>query len=438
MTNLKQKGIFIAVFLALLSMNAKATQDPEPFSPEREGQNRPTRIESLESPSIKNDRTQQSRQRGFFKRQFRGESTDASPPRSEPLSQVFTSPTRQIALLLPLSGKHADSAKAVREGFLAAYYENPQVGIHKPAIRVYDTLKGDNIHRTYQTAIQEGADLVVGPLAKDEVAQLSMLSQQELSIPILALNQSPAHKTSPKLIQFALAPEEEAAQIAFKAHLQGYQTASIIVPDNGWGKRIADAFQAQWQHLGGRVMRTVYVDPLQDQATAVRRLLGMDETPPREGGNKKLTLKSKDVDVILMAAPPELARQWKPLFDFYYAEAVPVFATSSIYTGTPDPKRDRDMNGVIFCDMPSLIKPELNASWLNAMRNDTEQGDDFVRMFALGADAYRLSQQLNRLTTNTKAHFAGATGELTLDDQYRIRRQLMCARFKDGKPVPFP
>lgn len=365
---------------------------------------------------------------GFFSRQ-------PAEPKAEVRGIMHT--PKQIALLLPLSGQYAESAKAVREGFLAAYYENPQNELSKPTIRIYDTLKGENVQRVYEQAISDGADFVVGPLAKDEVAQLSAIPPQQLTVPILALNQSPANKTSARLMQFALAPEEEAAQVAFKAHLQGYQTASIIVPDNGWGRRIAEAFQAQWQHLGGRVLRTVYIDPLQDQASGVRRLLGMDEIQ-RETQDRKLTLKPKDVDVILMAAPPELARQWKPLFDFYYAESVPVYATSSVYSGTPDAKRDRDMNGVIFCDMPALIKPELNSQWLNAARSEDEASEETIRLFALGVDAYRITQQLNHLTTTANARFAGATGDLTIDGQHRIRRQLTTAKFKDGTPVPFP
>ncbi|HRE30628.1 MAG TPA: penicillin-binding protein activator, partial [Candidatus Berkiella sp.] len=63
----------------------------------------------------------------------------------------------------------------------------------------------------------------------------------------------------------------------------------------------------------------------------------------------------QDVDVIVMAAPPAQARQLKPLFDFYYAEDVPVLATSSIYSGSQNPRSDRDVNGVVFCDMPWLL-----------------------------------------------------------------------------------
>lgn len=379
--------------------------------------------------------------RGFFKRQETAEPGKSFfRKRHGPANETanFQAPPKQIALLLPLSGKHANAAKAVREGFLAAYYDTPEAtGASKPTVRVYDTLKGNHITQIYQQAVDDGAELIVGPLAKEEVAQLSTLSSQSMTIPILALNQSPPDKTSLKLIQFALAPEEEAAQMAFRAFLKGYRTTSIIVPDNDWGQRVAKAFQAQWKHQGGKIMRTVFVDPMQDQSASVRRLLDIDKLT-YDPETKKPILKEKDIDVILMAAPPELARQWKPLFDFYYAEDVPVFATSSIYAGVPDPKRDRDMNGVIFCDMPSLIHPEMGSKLFPTQNSGSEAdpSEENLRLFALGVDAYRVSLQLNQLTTEARSRFAGFTGELSLDNQYRIRRKLSCAKFKDGAPTP--
>jgi len=356
----------------------------------------------------------------------------------------FSNEPQQIALLLPLSGKHADAAKAIKEGFLASYYENTHSNRYRPMVRIYDTTKEPNIQFVYDRATHDGADFVVGPLSKEDVQRLSTLSYSRMRTPILALNHASGSRTTSGFVQFSLAPEEEAEQIADKAWEKGYHSASIIIPDSAWGKRVASAFNAQWQKNGGRTLHTVYINPSQDQAAAVRRLLGIDESQKRANDIKSLLTEKiefqpkrrQDVDVIVMAAPPDQARQLKPLFDFYYAEDLPVYATSSIYSGYPDPKRDRDMNGVIFCDMPWLINQSRGREvQLLLSKNASTRSDQYNRLFAMGVDAYHLISQLKRLEASN-SHYAGATGNLTLGDNNQIQRKLAWAKISNGVPIP--
>lgn len=337
---------------------------------------------------------------------------------------------RQIALLLPLTGKHASAAKAIQEGFLASYYSSS--GGFKPVVRIYDTTRDRDVQRAYELAVQEGASFVVGPLDKDDVRRLSMGS---LRTPVLALNQHPMVHSSSHFVQFALSPEDEAEQIAEKAKQKGYNNASIIVPDNAWGRRIAQAFSHRWHSMGGRTLNTVYANPLQDQSVAVRQLLGVVQNPPAKKGEKpEPPRRRQDIDVIVMAAHPDQARQLKPLFDFYYADNVPVYATSSVYSGTPNPNKDRDLNGVIFCDMPWLIDTH-RASQMRQLlqRNGSSSSEQYSRLFAMGVDAYQLTQQLGRLSPG--ASYQGVTGNLTVGSHYQIQRQLAWAKMVNGVPV---
>ncbi|HEY7886223.1 MAG TPA: penicillin-binding protein activator, partial [Cellvibrionaceae bacterium] len=99
------------------------------------------------------------------------------------LNQLVAEQPRQVALLLPQQGRLAAAASAVRDGFLAAYYAAP-LGAKRPDIRQYDT-SGDNIVSVYQQAIDDGAEMIIGPLSKEHVQTLSMLP---LAVPVLALN----------------------------------------------------------------------------------------------------------------------------------------------------------------------------------------------------------------------------------------------------------
>ena len=148
--------------------------------------------------------------------------------------------------------------KPFEKGFFAGYYEANRRRGEKSTIRVYDTTNHKDIQTVYDIALDNGADFVVGPLSKEDVLHLSLLPPYALKSPVLALNHHPEARTSRQFFQFSLAPETEAEQIAEKAWQKGYRSASIIVPDNAWGKRTASAFTSQWQRQGGRILHTVY------------------------------------------------------------------------------------------------------------------------------------------------------------------------------------
>jgi uncharacterized protein len=79
----------------------------------------------------------------------------------------------QIALLLPLSGRSEASGVAVRDGFLAAYFA---VGVNsRPHLRIYD-VAAQSAGTAYSQAVEDGASIVVGPLTKEDVAEVAPLA----------------------------------------------------------------------------------------------------------------------------------------------------------------------------------------------------------------------------------------------------------------------
>jgi uncharacterized protein len=350
---------------------------------------------------------------------------------------------KQIALLLPLSGTHQKAAEAIRDGFLTRYYENDNHFASKPTVKIYDTTAVEDIRGIYHQAEREGADFVIGPLMKQNVLEMSKLSR--VSTPILALNQNQAIKRAPsQFFQFALAPEDEAEQIAQKAAALNYKNAAIVVPNNNWGERIIQAFTHRWQGLGGHLVKAVKISSNEDQAKAIRRLFNIDDS--QERSNKiKFSIREKvnfqprrreDVDVIMMAAAPEQARQIKPLLNFYFAQDIPVLATSSVYAGSPTPSKDQDMNGIIFCDMPWLLLKDKESYKTRALiqHHWPQEANMYARLFAMGVDAYDLSSQLDNLKAFPHQPYKGATGYLSLGADSRIDRQLVWAKFEKGLP----
>ena len=365
-------------------------------------------------------------------------------PRLISRSSEFVQRPAKIGLLLPLSGKFEKSSTAIRDGFLAAWYQDYQ---KDSEIKIYDA-NSLNIKEVYQQAIDDGVEFIVGPLEKEAVSQLAELG--ELPIQVLALNRQDMdniESMNPKLIQFALSPEDEAVQVAENAMSDGHRLALVITPDIPWGNRIADAFKKRWLELGGGILEQGYFETnSKDYGTPVKRLLNIDSSEKRgKELRSRLGLKihnverrREDVDFIFTAAVPNDARQLFPQFRFHRGGDIPVYSTSHIFSGIEDSARDNDLNGVMFIDMPwlidttrqlSLIQDSLNRNW-------AQEKSQFRRLYALGVDAYRLIPEMGRLKAEKNTYLSGETGDLTINDMNIVKRKLRRAHFVDGKPIP--
>jgi uncharacterized protein len=171
---------------------------------------------------------------------------------SKPSAQQI-SPPKRIALLLPLHGTLANAGNAIRDGFMTAYYQEVKMQPLKPVIQVYDSSETNNIHSLYREAIADGADIVVGPLAKNNV--IALFQHTTMRVPTIALNYLDNNYSSREnFYQFGLSPEDEARQVAEKAKSAGYHHAFIIAPDTPSGRRATTAFKQQWQENGGQVI----------------------------------------------------------------------------------------------------------------------------------------------------------------------------------------
>jgi outer membrane PBP1 activator LpoA protein len=336
-------------------------------------------------------------------------------------------PPKQIALLLPLSGLLSGPGQAIKDGFLAAYEASGMASVTK--VRFYDTNIAA-VSALYEQALAEGADYIVGPLTKQDVAQVAELPHP---VPTLLLNdvQTPLGDNA---YQFGLSPTLEARQVAARAHKNGLTRALIIAPEGTWGDEIVKAFINQWGALSGEVVDTLHYQSHGDFNHAIRGILHIDASEAREKQIKQLIGRSieaiprrrQDFDLIFLVAYPSEARQIKPLLNYYYAGDVPVYATSSVYGGSPNTMKDRDLNGIIFCDMPWVFMNHLGN------RNWPEQLNSYNRLYALGLDSFTLSTQLNQLLL-----FPAISDEsniLYLSNNHQIARILTFGQFRQGEP----
>jgi outer membrane PBP1 activator LpoA protein len=263
---------------------------------------------------------------------------------------------------------------------------------------------------------------------------------------VLALNRLDAAEAlapgSSALVQFALAPEDEAREIADLAFGQGARNALVIRPQGDWGNKVAQALTEHWKELGGTIANSVTYSGREDYSASVKAALDIPASEQRAQAVKEAlgtsiefnARRRQDVDVIfLLSGNSAEARSLKPLLAFHYAGSVPVYAISSVYSGIPDP-RDRDLDGINFVETPWLVGA--NPALKNAIAAGKTGTDNYTRLNALGADAFLVQLQFRQLQGGADALFRGNTGLLSMDPKLRIQRELVLATFDEGAIKP--
>lgn len=352
-------------------------------------------------------------------------------------------PIKRIALLLPLTSDYAIAAQAVRDGFLAMHEQTPEA--ERPKVTIYD-LGPDPAQapEVYERAVHDGAQIIVGPLGR-EAADV-IVRKADLSVPTLLLSHTDEQPSRPaRLFQFGLPPEQEARQAAERAYLDGCRQAAILYPTGAWGERLMSAFSNHWQSLGGLVLaRQPYVEGETDYSAPIKQLLNIDQSESRKHMiEKRIGMKlafearaRQDIECIFLAANARSARLIKPQLNYNHAHDVPVYATSQVFSGKPDPVHDTDLDGIRFGDMPWMLAQSGRVEQLRQtiQVNWPYVGTDLDRLYALGVDSYAILPHLNQISTESSARFQGVTSGLSLDPDGRLHRQLAWAKFSHGVP----
>lgn len=345
----------------------------------------------------------------------------------------------RLALLLPLNTL---PGTVIRDGFMSAYYDVLQIGGRVPEVRLYDTGNSTDILPLYREAVADGAQMVIGPLQKQLVAQLH--AERSLPVPTLALNNiEGSSPLSDSLFQFALSPENEAVQIADRAWKDGHRLAAILSPavsaDDFYQRKRA-SFIDHWLSLGGQI---VAMEEFRDDYTGITEaLLDIDDSEARKERLSDLIREDvefiqrrrQDIDFIFLIAEPGPARQINPTLAYLYAGDIPVYASQDVYSGVPRPLVDNDLNGILFGDSPWLLglNDELKARTADLFPQNSALT---LRLQAFGVDAFRLYPRLKQLSEVPDSQIYGATGLLRLGENHNILRELSWARVMQGLAV---
>mgnify|MGYP006078244111 CR=1 FL=1 len=352
------------------------------------------------------------------------------------LQKVWDERPIRIALILPLQEA---AGNAIQEGFFSAYYQALSISRDVPRISVYDSTGQLDIEPLYNRALDDGAELIIGPLNKTLVNQLQNLP--DLPVPTLALNYSDdIESISAQLFQFGLAPEDEMTQAAEMAWKAGYRNAAIVTPQSNDYLRLQSIFSDLWTARGGELVSSATFSGDSDYAEVIKRLMAIDSSEARAErlldilprSNMEFTPRRRtDIDFIFLIANPRQGRQIKPTLAFYFAENVPVYSLPSIYDGAENQGENRDLDGIVFTDAPWLLRSS-DPLKTEIAENLRQAQSPLQRLRAMGIDSFRLYPRLKQMITKQIDSLMGTTGILRMADNQRIHRVLEVAEFVDG------
>ena len=335
---------------------------------------------------------------------------DALPPAE---SDGYRPPLR-LAALLPLSGPMAAAGQSVRDGLLAAYYAEFR---RRPQVRFHDTAGPGGVGAAVAKAREEGAQMLVGPLTRDEVNALFALP--DLDLPVVALNRGTA-PPPPGSAAFALSPEDEGAAAADRLLDRGLRSVLVVTQSDDTAQRALGAFRERLKARGGQVVNEVTVS----------------EANPDYVPALQAALAGARPDALFLSLKAPQARLLSSQMDTAGLIGVPRVATSLILSGA-NLRMDTDLDGIEYPELPWLLglRGGLPDSDTLGQTLPSAQGGG-ARLFAFGMDAWMLVAYLDHLASEPGAELRGATGELQLDGFGGIQRRPAWAVFSGGRSRP--
>ena len=336
-----------------------------------------------------------------------------------------------IAIILPMHGKYRAVGEAIRDGILYNFYNSD----YKPSLSFYSTNETDDFLSTYQAAVDDGANWIIGPLLKPQLEALYTLDK--LAVTTLALNRIESDTPPPEgLIEYSLSSNDEINSLIPLMIQQNADRVIVLAQKANWAEDTSQYFSEQWQALDHEPLGTYFFESSRAQANAVQQALLINHSKQRIKKMKWLIgnelevqeRRRKDVDSILILSRPQQAASLRPLLAFYYASDLGMYSTSNIYRGYPNKSIDNDLRGIQFTDTPIAIHPADRP-------NPYYEKSPFIRMYGLGLDVFSITERYSLLSQLDHSQFYGATGVIGVK-QNTLSRTTDYAFFKSGRVYP--
>jgi outer membrane PBP1 activator LpoA protein len=331
--------------------------------------------------------------------------------------------SRQIGLLLPLTGPLAAASSVVQSGAEAA---QRRAGPEAPTLWTLDT--SASLPAAVATVYTHGAAAMIGPLRKEDVAALAV---QPPPLPVVTLNYLDTDRSAPNgLYPFGLAPEDEARAAAIHAASSSLRRAVVIAQQGDWGERATAAFKAEFEARGGTLIgEASFKANAVDFTALLKRALGVTYSEARGKKLETAGIKAElqpvprgDIDVVFLAARSAQAKMIWPQMRYLRAGHIATYALAAAADAGND-----ELGRLMVCDAPWRIEQRGSIA---ALRGElavvNPRTADAQRLFALGYDAYELARRVQVNALLPGEMMDGLTGTLVLEADGAVHRRLDC------------
>ncbi|MBE8596971.1 penicillin-binding protein activator [Xenorhabdus sp. BG5] len=326
------------------------------------------------------------------------------------------------------------SASAANSGNTDVATTEPDMGamndapVNDQTIKVYDT-NSQPLAELLEQAKQDGVTLVVGPLLKLNVEQLTQI---ETPLNILALNELDVPQRQPNICYFSLSPEDEAKNAAIHIWQQQKHSPLVLIPRSDLGTRVAKAFAQEWQKLGGQTVLQQSFGTLDEMRQSMNRGIGI-----RLSGTPVISTNSttEPVDAVYIVATANELTMIKPMIDMAISsrKKPALYASSRSNKAGSGPDFRLEMDGMQFSDIPLLTG--INVPLMQQAAKKFTNDYSLMRLYAMGIDAWSLANQFTQMQQEMGFHLSGVSGELSVMDNCTILRQLPWMQFNNGRII---
>lgn len=365
---------------------------------------------------------------------------------------------------MPLDDSQFSSiAKLISQGIISASHTQN----NKAEVLLLQASENTPIQRILEKATLEGADIVIGPIQKNQVNALSQLTN--IPLPVLALNTPDVIPTSdvPGLAYFSLGTDAEARYVAQQAithYLQLHPNIStetsseanttwsndssnipqqkilLIKRSNPWEERLIHNFKMRLEQqnipydefditrmplttLKEKTKPNLTTDEKKKIQLAYLRLEKQTNLTSKERRKAKNNIENRakvyasdnpgpysDILLALDAQAASFIRSSLPTTSR-------IWGTSSSNPGNPNTSSGAstlafDLDQVIFADSPLLIKYDAQ-SFEVKFESTMPYSLSAKRLFAFGVDAFYIAQHLAKNELNW--HFSGEMGDISFN-----------------------
>lgn len=311
----------------------------------------------------------------------------------------------KIALLLPLSasGGAADIAKALKEAGELAVFEAGQAGV---VLTTKDTLGTPaGAQAAAQAAVQEGAELIIGPLFSSSVKAVAPVAQAA-NIPVIAFS-TDKNVATQGIYLLSFLPEQDVDRVIDYAVSSGRRNFAALVPKSPYGAVVEKALVAAAKKRRARVVA------IQRYARNEQALQG-----PTKVMAKAVLNNSKKIQALLIAEGGSLLRS---IGNVLASEGVSSANVKLLGTGLWD---EADVNTIQPIIGGWYAGPPPSAKQQFAQRFRNAYGREPPRLSSLAYDAVSLAIALARLPQGqrfTTTNLTNPEGFAGVDGLFRFR-----------------